>query len=84
MPDCYLLLTEASEGEKTAETQAMRKKISAGCEQLLWEFFNGGGQVVIYDANNGTRAARQALAAKFDKEGIHVIMLGIYLIIPTP
>jgi hypothetical protein len=32
--------------------------------------------VVIYDANNGTRARRQALAEKFDKEGIHVVMLG--------
>lgn len=32
--------------------------------------------MVIYDANNGTRKARQALAEKFSKEGIHVVMLG--------
>jgi 6-phosphofructo-2-kinase / fructose-2,6-biphosphatase 4 len=43
---------------------------------MIWDFFDGGGQVVIYDANNGTRAARQMLAKKFDKEGIHVVMLG--------
>ncbi|CAK5262016.1 unnamed protein product, partial [Mycena citricolor] len=53
----------------------MRAKISSGCEDLIWDVFNGGGQVVIYDANNGTRAARQALAEKFDKAGIHVILL---------
>jgi 6-phosphofructo-2-kinase/fructose-2,6-biphosphatase 4 len=50
--------------------------VLAGCEQLIWDFFNGGGQVVIYDANNGTRAARQTLAEKFDKDGVHVIFLG--------
>lgn len=63
-------------GEKSPETQALRKKIAAGCEKLIWDFFEGGGQVVIYDANNGTRAGRQALAEKFDKAGIHVVMLG--------
>lgn len=32
--------------------------------------------MVIYDANNGTQAQRQRLAEKFDKDGIHVVMLG--------
>ena len=51
--------------------------MSSGCEQLIWDFFNiSGGQVVIYDANNGTRQARHTLAEKFHKAGIHVIMLG--------
>lgn len=68
-PDYFTL------GEKSPETQALRKKISEGCEKLIWDFFEGGGQVVIYDANNGTKAARQAVAEKFDKAGIHVIML---------
>jgi len=63
-------------GEKSPETIAMRKKISDGCEKLIWDFFEGGGQVVIYDANNGTQAARQALAEKFDAKDIHVVMLG--------
>jgi 6-phosphofructo-2-kinase/fructose-2,6-biphosphatase 4 len=52
--------------------------VSEGCEQLIWDFFNSGGQVVIYDANNGTRAAREALAAKFDEKGIHIIFLGAF------
>lgn len=51
--------------------------VSQGCEQQIWDFFNAGGQVVIYDANNGTRERRNAIAEKFDKAGIHVIMLGI-------
>jgi 6-phosphofructo-2-kinase / fructose-2,6-biphosphatase 4 len=49
-----------------------------GCENLIWDFFESGGQVVIYDANNGRRAQRQALAEKFDKAGIHVVMLGAF------
>ncbi|THU84353.1 bifunctional 6-phosphofructo-2-kinase/fructose-2,6-bisphosphate 2-phosphatase [Dendrothele bispora CBS 962.96] len=61
-------------GEKSPETIELRKKVSAGCEKLIWNFFKHG-QVVIYDANNGTKAARHALAEKFSKEGIHVIML---------
>ncbi|KAJ7485299.1 6-phosphofructo-2-kinase-domain-containing protein [Mycena latifolia] len=68
-PDYFTL------GEKTPETQALRIKVSTGCEQTIWDFFGDGGQVVIYDANNGTRAARQALAEKFDKAGIHVVVL---------
>lgn len=54
----------------------MRKTVSEGCEKLIWNFFDGGGQVVIYDANNGSRAQRQSIAERFDKKGIHVIYLG--------
>ncbi|TFK46862.1 bifunctional 6-phosphofructo-2-kinase/fructose-2,6-bisphosphate 2-phosphatase [Heliocybe sulcata] len=68
-PDYFTL------GEKSAETMALRQSVAEGCEQQIWNFFNSGGQVVIYDANNGTRAARQKLAEKFDKEGIHVVMM---------
>ncbi|TEB34359.1 6PF2K-domain-containing protein [Coprinellus micaceus] len=62
-------------GEKSPETIALRKKISEGCERLIWDYFNGGGQVVIYDANNGAKATRNAIAERFEKEGIHVVML---------
>jgi 6-phosphofructo-2-kinase/fructose-2,6-biphosphatase 4 len=65
-------------GEKTPETMALRKMVSDGCEKLIEDFFGAGGQVVIYDANNGTRMVRQALAEKFDKQGIHVILLGMF------
>ncbi|THH16120.1 hypothetical protein EW146_g4468 [Bondarzewia mesenterica] len=68
-PDYFTL------GERSPETMALREKVQKGCEQLIWDFFNGGGQVVIYDANNGTRAQRQKLAESFDKGGIHVIIL---------
>jgi 6-phosphofructo-2-kinase/fructose-2,6-biphosphatase 4 len=64
------------EGEKSPETMALRQKVSEGCEKLIWDYFEGGGQVVIYDANNGTRAGRHAIAEKFDKAGIHVVLLG--------
>lgn len=65
-------------GEKSPETMALRKMVSDGCEKLIEDFFGAGGQVVIYDANNGTRKARQDLAEKFDKQGIHVILLGMF------
>ena len=65
-------------GEKTPETMRLRESVREGCEGLIWKFFETGGQVVIYDANNGTRRARKELAEKFDKAGIHVILLGAY------
>ncbi len=63
-------------GEKTPETMRLRESVREGCEGSIWTFFETGGQVVIYDANNGTRKARKDLAEKFDKAGIHVIFLG--------
>ncbi|KAG1800285.1 bifunctional 6-phosphofructo-2-kinase fructose-2,6-bisphosphate 2-phosphatase [Suillus plorans] len=68
-PDYFTL------GEKSPETMALRKMVSDGCEKLIEDFFGAGGQVVIYDANNGSRTTRQALAEKYDKQGIHVIIL---------
>ncbi|KAG2031409.1 6-phosphofructo-2-kinase-domain-containing protein [Suillus americanus] len=68
-PDYFTL------GEKSPETMALRKMVSDGCEKLIGDFFESGGQVVIYDANNGSRTTRQALAEKYDKQGIHVIIL---------
>ncbi|KAG2156807.1 6-phosphofructo-2-kinase-domain-containing protein [Suillus bovinus] len=68
-PDYFTL------GEKSPETMALRKMVSDGCEKLIEDFFVAGGQVVIYDANNGSRTTRQALAEKYDKQGIHVIIL---------
>lgn len=70
-------------GEKSPETQALRRNVKQGCEALIWEFFEKGGQVVIYDANNGTVQARQELAEKFDNKGIHVIFLGGHDIITS-
>ncbi|KAG7094792.1 hypothetical protein E1B28_005607 [Marasmius oreades] len=67
-PDYFTL------GEKSEETLKLRQMVSDGCEKMIWDFFETG-QVVIYDANNGTRQARHRVAEKFDKAGIHVIML---------
>ena len=67
-------------GEKSAGTIALRTKISGGCEQLIWDFFDGGGQVVVYDANNGTRIKRKELAEKAEKAGVHIIFLGAPLL----
>ena len=63
-------------GKKSPETIELRQKVQDGCEQLIWDFFNTGGQCVIYDANNGRREQRQRVAEKFGKEDIHVVILG--------
>lgn len=64
-------------GEKSAETQALRRKIKEGCEANIISFFEKDrGQVAIYDANNGTRKSRNEVAERFEKDGIHVIFLG--------
>jgi 6-phosphofructo-2-kinase / fructose-2,6-biphosphatase 4 len=70
LPSDYFIV-----GARTEATTALRLRVLESCEQLIWDFFDDGGQVVIYDANNGTRDARNALATKFDAKGIHVIML---------
>jgi len=66
-------------GEKSEATKKLRKGIKDSCEQLILDFFGDEerGQVAIYDANNGTKASRKALGDKFEKEGVHVIFLGI-------
>ena len=70
------MFTPPNPGKKSPETIELRQKVLDGCEQLIWDFFNAGGQCVIYDANNGRREQRQRVAAKFGKEGIHVVILG--------
>jgi 6-phosphofructo-2-kinase/fructose-2,6-biphosphatase 4 len=70
------LYVHATPGKKSPETLALRQKVTDGCEQLILDFFHAGGQCVIYDANNGRREQRQRVAAKFGKEGIHVVILG--------
>ena len=54
----------------------LRKQVADTCEDSIQRFFDGGGQVVIYDANNGVRANRTRLAEKFHNLGIHVAFLG--------
>ena len=63
-------------GAKSEESIALRKQVADACEDTIQKFFDGGGQVVIYDANNGVKANRTRLAEKFDKLDIHVVFLG--------
>lgn len=55
---------------------ALRKQVADACEDSILKFFDGGGQVVIYDANNGVKANRTRLAEKFHKLDTHVVFLG--------
>ena len=62
-------------GPKSPETEALRKKILSDFDDTVIDFFNQGGQVVIYDANNGLQARRYAIREKFGPLGIHVMFL---------
>ena len=71
-----LLRRSSDLGAKSDESIALRKQVADACEDTIQKFFDGGGQVVIYDANNGVKANRTRLAEKFDKLGVHVVFLG--------
>jgi 6-phosphofructo-2-kinase / fructose-2,6-biphosphatase 4 len=70
--------TPSTKGKKCPDTIELRQSVLDGCEQLIWDFFNAGGQCVIYDANNGRREQRHRVAEKFGKDGIHVVILGCH------
>lgn len=64
-----------SHGERNPETEALRKRVLDGFDDQVLKFFQEGGQVVIYDANNGTQRRRKVVREKFN--GIaHVMFLG--------
>jgi 6-phosphofructo-2-kinase/fructose-2,6-biphosphatase 4 len=64
---------------RSEPTNVLRKRIKAELEDQIWDFFTvQGGQVVIYDANNGDINARQECLNKFESRGVHVIFLGRY------
>ncbi|CAO1628719.1 unnamed protein product [Sympodiomycopsis kandeliae] len=63
------------DGPKAPGTEQLRKKILAEFDDTVLDFFTSGGQVVIYDANNGTQDRRYAIRETFGKLGIHVMFL---------
>jgi 6-phosphofructo-2-kinase/fructose-2,6-biphosphatase 4 len=62
---------------RSEATNALRRRIKNGIEDEIMDFFLvQGGQVVIYDANNGNVKARKETLDKFEAKGVHVIFLG--------
>ncbi|UZJ54967.1 hypothetical protein CBS101457_004287 [Exobasidium rhododendri] len=63
-------------GEKSEDTEALRARILAEFDQQVADFFlKEGGQVIIYDANNGTQKRRFDIREKFGAMGVHVMFL---------
>ncbi|KEI40350.1 uncharacterized protein L969DRAFT_621012 [Mixia osmundae IAM 14324] len=63
-------------GNRTPETEKLRLKVKDGLESEIMKFFEiKRGQVAIYDANNGTKAQRQNLRAKFEAIGVHIMFI---------
>nr|ODN82461.1 6-phosphofructo-2-kinase/fructose-2,6-bisphosphatase [Cryptococcus depauperatus CBS 7841] len=61
---------------RSEATNALRRRIKTELEdQILDFYFNQGGQVVIYDANNGSVKDRKITYSKFEGKGVHVIFL---------
>lgn len=66
---------------RTEATNALRRRIKAELEDQILDYYtNQGGQVVIYDANNGNVANRKECYQKFESKGVHVIFLGTSLL----
>lgn len=62
---------------RSEATNALRRRIKTELEDQIMDFFAvQGGQVVIYDANNGSVAERKITSEKFGAKGVHVIYLG--------
>lgn len=63
-------------GPKSPETEALRKCILDEFDEQVVHFLNQeGGQVVIYDANNGMQARRHEIRERFGSMGVHVMFL---------
>ncbi|SPO24856.1 related to 6-phosphofructo-2-kinase [Ustilago trichophora] len=63
-------------GPKSGETEALRKRILDEFDDTVIDFFfNQGGQVVVYDANNSIQSRRYAIREKYGKLGVHVMFL---------
>lgn len=66
-------------GPKSEETIRLQNKIKNALEDQIWDFFTvQGGQVVIYDANNGSIDSRKEVIDTFRTKGVHVIFLGAF------
>ncbi|PWN32882.1 6PF2K-domain-containing protein [Meira miltonrushii] len=63
-------------GPKSPETEALRKHVLDEFDKQVVDYFTvQGGQVVIYDANNGLLARRAAIREKYGGMGIHVMFI---------
>ena len=62
---------------RSEQTIELRRRIKGDLEAQMWDFFTvQGGQVAIYDANNGNLKSRQEVMENFASKGVHVIFLG--------
>jgi len=64
-----------ADGVRSESTEALRQSIQDGFDRTVADFFNFGGQVVIYDANNSTQKRRYAIRERFGKMGVSVMFM---------
>lgn len=65
-----------STGPKSESTEKLRKSILDDFDDTVIDFFfEQGGQVVLYDANNSVQSRRYAIREKYGKLGVHVMFL---------
>ncbi|EGG01889.1 uncharacterized protein MELLADRAFT_44965 [Melampsora larici-populina 98AG31] len=65
----------ATDGTRSESTEKLRQEIKASLLQAVDDWFSSGGQVAIYDANNGTRATRSELRHRFEPMGVHSMFI---------
>lgn len=71
LPDDYF-----SAPPRSRATEDLRRRVMDTLDDEIKQFFaERKGQVAVYDANNGTRALRRDLRARWEKLGVHVFFV---------
>ena len=60
------------------ETKMMRLNVMERLESTIRQFFEQGGQVAVYDANNSNHERRCLIQEEFGKMGVQVLFIGTY------
>jgi len=60
------------------ETRMMRLNVMERLESTIRQFFEQGGQVAVYDANNSNHERRCLIQEEFGKMGVQVLFIGTY------
>lgn len=64
------------EGEQDEEMVKMRQQVTNQLEDNIVKFFDDGGQVAVYDANNSTEERRRQIRERFEARNVQLLHIG--------
>lgn len=65
-------------GPKSDETAAKKKQVQAQVKHQIEEFFEQGGQVAVYDANNSNQKQRDEIRKHFSERKVQIMFIGAW------